>query len=604
VAAAVAAGVAVLSMGLTAVLSLSGDPKATELAMKAGAEQAREVERLRQSLQERDRELEQVKQELSRGEDVPRLEKYLREIEDLKRAKQQLEHATARAVKGREEWTAKLKTLESSAPRPAAPATPAAPSPPAAEGPGVEAVARAAIPCVALVRSDSGVATGFFVSPSGELLTPYHVISRSKKIEVEFVAGGERKTARARAIAIHLQMDLALLSVDVVGTVPALTLRPGPAPARGDRVVLVANPRVGNATLEHTVAEGVVSALVQTNAGRALLQTTAPINDGADGGPLLDLKGAVVGVALARAPDVAGIGFAIPSAPAIAFLAARDQHAVGASQAEWEVRWGIIPPITHDPSLGIPIDGAPTRLYVSEDGDRVAAFDPSVNGVHVVSLSDKKVLARLYTQSNPSDMAPAPGGRSVWVVHKSSNEVVRVDLDKAALAERLTMPGQFGRRLALSKTHLWVLPTNGSTLTGYSFREKTWVTTLSQEQVSHFALDSRRDLLLHLRSGPAVVEAEADRVFSTSLHFLRLRPDQGKERQALQADYAKLYKAHKNCPGAGYSYESLMWTDDRTARLFLGRTIFKLDNLDIRVGTLPSTSLSPTKRTAWERRVL
>jgi hypothetical protein len=141
-------------------------------------------------------------------------------------------------------------------------------------------------------------------------------------------------------------------------------------------------------------------------------------------------------------------------------------------------------------------------------------------------------------------------------------------------------------------------------LTGYSFREKTWVTTLSQEQVSHFALDSRRDLLLHLRSGPAVVEAEADRVFSTSLHFLRLRPDQGKERQALQADYAKLYKAHKNCPGAGYSYESLMWTDDRTARLFLGRTIFKLDNLDIPVGTLPSTSLSPTKRTAWERRVL
>jgi serine protease Do len=70
--------------------------------------------------------------------------------------------------------------------------------------------------------------------------------------------------------------------------------------------------------LEGSMSEGIISALNRTlttddySIGK-LIQTTAPLNPGNSGGPLLSYKGQVVGIVTAIVQESQGIGFAIPS---------------------------------------------------------------------------------------------------------------------------------------------------------------------------------------------------------------------------------------------------------------------------------------------------
>ena len=70
--------------------------------------------------------------------------------------------------------------------------------------------------------------------------------------------------------------------------------------------------------LEGSMSEGIVSALNRTlvaddSSIGNVIQTTAPLNPGNSGGPLLNYKGQVVGICTAIAQESQGIGFAIPS---------------------------------------------------------------------------------------------------------------------------------------------------------------------------------------------------------------------------------------------------------------------------------------------------
>ena len=109
--------------------------------------------------------------------------------------------------------------------------------------------------------------------------------------------------------------DLALLSTNApyeegnpLEFVSSSTLRVG------DSVIVVGTPY----GLEGSMSVGIVSALNRTLTTEEysignVIQTTAPLNPGNSGGPLLNYKGQVVGMVTAVVQESQGIGFAIPS---------------------------------------------------------------------------------------------------------------------------------------------------------------------------------------------------------------------------------------------------------------------------------------------------
>ena len=108
--------------------------------------------------------------------------------------------------------------------------------------------------------------------------------------------------------------DLALLSVDV-----DLTSRPLPlasaAVSPGEQVFAIGNPE----GLEKTISQGIISGL-RKRGDRDLLQVTSPISHGSSGGPILNAKGEVVGVAVGMLEDGQNLNFAVPVAYVRAIL--------------------------------------------------------------------------------------------------------------------------------------------------------------------------------------------------------------------------------------------------------------------------------------------
>jgi serine protease Do len=151
--------------------------------------------------------------------------------------------------------------------------------------------------------------SGFIYDPDGYVITNNYLVEKAEKITVKLDSGQE---LRAEIVGRDPKTDLALLKLEKPGPYPFLTLGDSDKLRIGDWLVAIGNPF----GLEHTVTCGILSAR-----GRAIgagpyddfLQTDASLNPGGSGGPLLSLRGEVVGVNAKVSARAAGIGFAIPA---------------------------------------------------------------------------------------------------------------------------------------------------------------------------------------------------------------------------------------------------------------------------------------------------
>ena len=159
--------------------------------------------------------------------------------------------------------------------------------------------------------------TGFFISADGYILTNNHIVDKAKKVSVFTVSGDEYE---AKVVGTDSATDIALIKVE--GTnLPFAELGDSTTVKVGEWVLAVGNP-LG---MEHTVTAGIVSAkgrqlgLGESGSYEDFIQTDAAINRGNSGGPLVNLKGEVIGInsnILTPSGGNIGIGFAIPSAMA------------------------------------------------------------------------------------------------------------------------------------------------------------------------------------------------------------------------------------------------------------------------------------------------
>jgi S1-C subfamily serine protease len=158
-----------------------------------------------------------------------------------------------------------------------------------------------------------GIGTGFFIRSDGLIVTNLHVVEGATDIAVQ--VGEEERVYRGTLVGEDDATDLALLKVEGSAPFPVLPLGESERLEVGEWVVAIGNPF----GLSRSVTTGIVSFKGRRDvnpSGRPgyydFIQTDAAINPGNSGGPLLDARGAVIGINAAVNPSGQGIGFAIP----------------------------------------------------------------------------------------------------------------------------------------------------------------------------------------------------------------------------------------------------------------------------------------------------
>jgi serine protease Do len=159
-------------------------------------------------------------------------------------------------------------------------------------------------------RGRQSLGSGFIVSADGYVGTNFHVVRGASEIVVRLADHTEH---RAKLVGGDAKTDLALLKIEAA-SLPTLPFGDSDRLQVGEPVMAIGNPF----GLEQTVTTGIVSAkerFIGAGPYDDFIQTDASINPGNSGGPLVDARGALIGINSAifsQSGGSVGIGFAIP----------------------------------------------------------------------------------------------------------------------------------------------------------------------------------------------------------------------------------------------------------------------------------------------------
>jgi serine protease Do len=173
-----------------------------------------------------------------------------------------------------------------------------------------------------LISTQRGSGSGVIVDADGYIITNAHVVRDAQRLQVELpipvtgqsILAARSRSVNARIIGVDVETDLAVLKVDE-RQLPALPFGDSDDLRAGQLVLAFGSPLGFN----NSVSLGVISAVarqLQPESAMIYIQTDASINPGSSGGPLVDLRGRVVGIntlIMSQSGGNEGLGFAAPS---------------------------------------------------------------------------------------------------------------------------------------------------------------------------------------------------------------------------------------------------------------------------------------------------
>ena len=183
-----------------------------------------------------------------------------------------------------------------------------------------EKVNPSTVTVVAEGEEGASVGTGVIMTSDGYIVTNAHVISGGRSCWIALSSG---VTYDAKLVGFDEPQDMAVLKVEPKEDLPAAEFGDSLTARVGDTVYAIGNPL--GLELRGTMTDGMLSAVgraMTMNGGTAsMLQTTAPLNSGNSGGPLINAAGQVIGINTLKMGNsdhendatVEGLGFALPT---------------------------------------------------------------------------------------------------------------------------------------------------------------------------------------------------------------------------------------------------------------------------------------------------
>jgi serine protease Do len=153
-----------------------------------------------------------------------------------------------------------------------------------------------------------GVGSGFIISQDGYVLTNGHVVEGADEVTVTLT---DRREFKAKVLGADRRSDVALLKVEATN-LPTLRMGDSNKIRVGEWVIAIGSPF----NLENTVTAGIISAKARdTGEYLPLIQSDVAVNPGNSGGPLINMRGEVIGINSQIATlsgGYNGISFSVP----------------------------------------------------------------------------------------------------------------------------------------------------------------------------------------------------------------------------------------------------------------------------------------------------
>ncbi len=285
--------------------------------------------------------------------------------------------------------------------------------------------------------------SGFIVASDGYILTNHHVIDGASRVRVQLLDG---RTFDATIVGSDKDTDVGVLKIDASNLTPA-ALGSSDASRVGEWVMAIGNPL--GAGLTFSVTQGIISAKGRgvldgnrnTRAIADFIQTDAAINRDNSGGPLINVRGEVIGINSAIASLTgyyAGYAFAVPIDLARNVMNQVIKHGrvtraalgitVGDATAEDAVYFGLeslggvrVNDFSGDDSPAkraglqrgdviLSVDGRPVR-YVAQLQQAIAFRDPGTTVTVEVARSTGRKELTVRISAIPAEPEPASPAR-------------------------------------------------------------------------------------------------------------------------------------------------------------------------------------------------
>lgn len=262
-----------------------------------------------------------------------------------------------------------------------------------------------------------GAGSGVVISADGYIVTNYHVVEGAEEIHVDLPNG--KKQVAAELVGTEPSSDLAVLKLDPSEIpddgLPAIRVADSDALQVGELAMAIGNP-LGD--LQGSVSLGIVSALdrqvtIGATGGTLVLegniQTDAAINSGNSGGALVNAKGELIGINVAKASSgasgasVEGIGFAIPVNKVVpivndlinyGYVTGKPRIGVTGRAITVQYRQGYNMP------AGVMVQGVADGSGAADAGIQIGDIIISVDGESITTVTE---INQMVEQKSPGD---------------------------------------------------------------------------------------------------------------------------------------------------------------------------------------------------------